>query len=123
MGVDRRAGTSPLGASVEELAAAPAKQKRTTTTKPVPVTMDGHEGLYLELTTAARFDDQMCGQDGMLIWEAGSGDGRVLDQPAADRYWLIDVDGRRVVISAMAPEPPPARPSSSSPGWPRRSPS
>lgn len=28
-------------------------------------------------------------------------DGRVLEAPATDRYWIIDVGGRRVVITAM----------------------
>ncbi len=27
----------------------------------------------------------------MQIWEAGA-DRRVLDEPATDRYWIIDVD-------------------------------
>ena len=91
----------PLGPTAEDLAAALAAQKQTTTTKPTPVTMDGHKGLYLELTTPRHFDYQACGPDGMQIWETSGTDGRVLGEPVTDRYWIIDVDGQRVVISAL----------------------
>ena len=97
----------PLGPTVADLAAALVAQKRTTTTEPVPVELDGHRGLYLELTSPTRLDDQACAPDGILIWEAGvHGDGRALDSPATDRYWIIDVGGRRVVISAVTSRRP-----------------
>jgi hypothetical protein len=91
----------PLGPTVKDFARALAAQKRTTTTKPIPVTVDGHEGLYLELTTPRRFDYQACGPDGMQIWEAGETERRVLGEPVTDRYWIMEVDGHRVVISGM----------------------
>jgi hypothetical protein len=93
--------SAPVGPTVDDLAAALARQERTTTTKPIPVTVDGHEGLYLELTSPRRFDYQACGPDGLQIWETGGTDGRVLGEPVTDRYWIIDVDGQRVVISAL----------------------
>ncbi len=91
----------PLGATVEDFAAALAAQKLTTTTAPVPVTVDNHAGLYLELTTPARFDYKACGPDGMQIWATGLTDPRALDESVTDRYWILDVDGQRVVICAM----------------------
>ena len=95
----------PLGPTVEDLAAALAAQQRTTTTKPVPVELGGHRGLYVELQSPTRLDYAACagGPDGgMLIWEAGkAGDGRGLEAPTTDRYWIIDVDGERVVVTAM----------------------
>lgn len=95
----------PLGPTVEDLAAALAAQQRTTTTEPVPVELDGHRGLYLELQSPTRFDYAACagGPDGgMLIWEAGeAGDGRGLEAPTTDRYWIVDVDGERVVVTAL----------------------
>ena len=97
-----RTSSSPIGPTVEDLAAALAAQRRTTTTKPIPVTVDAHEGLYLELTTPTRLDYHACGPDGMQIWEtAGTGSRRILDEAATDRYWILDVDGQRVVITAM----------------------
>lgn len=96
-----KSSSSAVGSTVEDLAAALARQDRTTTTKPIPVTVDGHEGLYLELTSPRRFDYQACGPDGMQIWATDGTDGRVLAEPVTDRYWIIDVDGQRVVISAL----------------------
>ena len=38
----------------------------------------------------------------MLIWETPSGStSRALEIAATDRYWILDVDGQRVVITAM----------------------
>ena len=93
----------PLGPTAADLAAALVAQKRTIATKPVAVELDGHRGLYLELTSPSHVDYQECAPGGgMLVWEAGTrGDGRVLEGPATDRYWILDVGGSRVVISAM----------------------
>jgi hypothetical protein len=93
-----------VGPAVEDLASALATQRRSTTTEPVPTQLGGYRGLYLELTLS-RADSDACNpkpKDGMLIWEtAVRGDGRVLDPPATDRYWILDLDGRRVVVTAM----------------------
>lgn len=88
-----------LGPTVEDLAAALVSQQRTTTTEPVPVELDGHRGLYLELRTPAACEPG----EGFLIWEAGeSGDGRILDVGTwTDRYWILDVGGQRVVVTAL----------------------
>ena len=96
-----KTSSSPIGPTVDDLAAALSAQKRTTTTKPTRVTLAGHEGLYLELTTPRGIDYQACGPDGMQIWETGGSADRVLDGSAIDRYWIVDVDGQRVVISAL----------------------
>jgi hypothetical protein len=94
----------PLGPTVEDLATALAAQKGTATTKAVPVVLDGHRGLYLELSSPAGLDYPSCGPDGgMLVWEAGDA-GRVLEVPSTDRYWIMDVGSQRVVISALTLE-------------------
>ena len=92
-----------LGPTVEDLAEALAAQKRTTTTRPAPVTLGGYRGLYLELTTPKGQDLKACSPDGMLIFEAGPGGERELPFPATDRYWILDIEGRRVVVTAMTP--------------------
>lgn len=91
----------PLGPTAQDFARALTAQKLTTTTKPVPVTVDNHAGLYVELTTPARFDYKKCGPDGMQIYATDVTDPRALGEPVTDRYWIMDVDGQRVVISAM----------------------
>jgi hypothetical protein len=93
-----------LGPTVEDLAEALAAQKRTTTTRPVPVTLGGYRGLYVELTTSEGMDSEACApQGGMVIFEAGQGGERALEFPATERYWILDIEGRRVVVSAMTP--------------------
>jgi hypothetical protein len=91
------------GSSVEDFARALAAQKVTTTTKAVPVSLDGHEGVYLEVTVPAGFDVRACRDEGLVLWEALS------EEPGADpgqvnRYWVVDVDGQRVVLSAATTE-------------------
>jgi hypothetical protein len=93
-----------LGPTVEDLAVALAAQKRTTTTRPVPTELGGYRGLYLELSTTDDLSSAACApQGGMLIFEAGPGNERVLEVAATDRYWILDIEGRRVVVSAMTP--------------------
>jgi hypothetical protein len=93
-----------VGPTVEDLAEALAAQKRTTTTRPVPVTLDGHRGLYVELTSQEGLDFESCGSEGdMALWKIGPELGRVFDFPATDRYWILDIEGRRVVVTAMTP--------------------
>ncbi len=93
-----------VGPTVEDLAEALAAQKRTTTTRPVPVTLDGHRGLYVELTSQEGLDFEACGPDGgMALWEIGPELGRLFEFPATDRYWILDIEGRRVVVTAMTP--------------------
>lgn len=87
---------------MEDFANALVAQKRTSTTEPIPVELDGHQGLYVELTSPANFNYTGCGEGEMLIFANTDGDdGRVLDLPATDRYWILDLDGQRVIIAAM----------------------
>ncbi|CAN7186862.1 hypothetical protein [Knoellia sp. LjRoot47] len=97
--------STPLGPSVQDLADALSDQQWTTTSTPVPATLGGHRGLYLELTSDPGVDFATCRSgDGMVLWESGSRDSqRVLEFAATDRYWILDVEGRRVVVTAMTP--------------------
>ena len=97
-------GPSPrLGPTVEDLAEALIAQKRTTTTQPTPVTLGGYRGLYLEVSLSEGADFKTCvASGGALLWEAGDV-GRVFEFPATDRYWILDIEGRRVVVTAMTP--------------------
>jgi hypothetical protein len=95
-----------VGPTVEDLATALAAQKLTTTNTPVPVSVDGHDGLYMELTTPTDFDYEGCELDvGFYIWKTVQKQigWRYIDEPGVDRYWILDVDGQRVVLDAYAP--------------------
>jgi hypothetical protein len=89
-----------LGPTVDDLAEALAEQRRTTTTPPVPATLGGYSGLYLELSFSEEVVEA-CGPEGeMVIFEAGP-DLRVFEGPSTERYWILDIEGRRVVVSAF----------------------
>lgn len=94
-----RAGNPPkVGPSVEDLASALTAQKVTTTTRPVPVSLDGHEGVYLEMSVPAGFDVSRCRDQELIAWtdtEEAAG----ADPGLVSRYWLLDVDGQRVVLA------------------------
>jgi hypothetical protein len=96
---------SEIGTSVTALAAALKAQKLTSVSESRPVSLDGHRGLYLELTVSAgvRFDD--CDDGGYFtLWEGMPADAQhTADSPGTvERMWILDVDGERVVLAATA---------------------
>jgi hypothetical protein len=85
-----------VGPTPRDLARALADQKHSTTTRPRPVTLDGHRGLYLELTTT----DTNAGCTSHGLWRSspdlayGQDVGRIVHH-----LWILDVDGTRLVIA------------------------
>ena len=66
----KRAGNPPtVGPTVQDLTTALADQKVTDTTAPVPVEVDGHDGLYVELSVAAAYDVRGCRDQELILWE------------------------------------------------------
>ena len=66
---------------------------------PVPVTVAGYHGLYVETSVPAHIDFGTC-QDGYFdSWISTSGGGRYQQGPGQrDSLWILDVDGYRLVI-------------------------
>lgn len=94
-----RAGDPPtVGPTVEDLTAALAAQKVTDTTEPVAVEVDGHAGLYVELSVPAGFDVSECRDQELIVWQGPGGETPGVDQEYISRYWVLDVDGQRVVL-------------------------
>lgn len=91
----RSAPAASAGDTVEDLAAALDAQKLTTATDPVPVAVDGHDGLYLEVSLPSKLDYGTCREDGLVLWD----DAPAWDGPTVTRFWILDVDGRRVVLT------------------------
>ena len=91
----RSGPAASVGDTVEDLAAALDAQRLTTATDPVPVAVDGHDGLYLELSTPADLDYATCQKDGLVAWD----DAPAWTEPAVTRLWILDVDGQRVVLT------------------------
>jgi hypothetical protein len=88
-----------VGPSVEDFATALAAQNVTTTTTPAPVSLDGHEGVYLELSVRADLDLSRCRDEAVGSWEAEGEATGGADPGFVHRYWVVDVDGQRVVLA------------------------
>ena len=88
--------TTRVGPTVRDLARALADQTGSTTTEPRPATLDGHRGLYLELTTP----DTNAGCTSHALWSSspdlvyGQDTGRIVHH-----LWILDVDGTRLVVA------------------------
>ena len=92
------------GTSVEDLAAALAVQELTRVSQPVPVSLGGHDGLYLELTAPRNISFEDCELDGNFgYWEGMPDDAQhtVGTPGTVDHTWILDVEGQRVVLVAI----------------------
>jgi hypothetical protein len=96
-------GAPPAGTSVEDLADALGAQKLSAASAPVPISLGGHEGLFLELKVPPNIDPDTCERDAYFVWEGLPGDAHhVLNDPGAiERLWILDVGGSRVVLAAI----------------------
>jgi hypothetical protein len=93
-----------VGPSVADLAGALTAQSSADGAQPVPVTIDGYRGLYVELSVPDGTDVYSCAggrstsstrgkvDDGSPRWQQGPGE--------IDMLWILDVDGDRITIAA-----------------------
>ena len=84
-----------VGPTVDDLATALAAQPGTDATDPVAVTIDGHEGTYLEYLNTG----EACGT--LTRWPSTAGDRLALNNER-DHVWILDVDGDRLVIDVFS---------------------
>ena len=97
---DTAAGLIDVGAHAKDLAAALGQQKRSRVTEPVPVTLDGYDGFYLELQAPPDLNFTDCPYD---VWDSTPGGGRYLQEPGqVDRIWIVDVEDDTIVFHATA---------------------
>jgi hypothetical protein len=83
------------GPSVEELASALVDQGSTETSEPTEVSLDGYDGIYLEVSGPV--DLGSCGAG------PGLANGRgIYSDDQLDRLWILDVDGQRLVVDAAS---------------------
>ena len=101
------------GPSVEELVRAIVAQRSRDASEPEPVTLDGHEGMFIEwsvpsdLIVTGDADFEGCdserpeGHEDFVSF-FGDGFGERYQQVAGqvDRLWILDVDGQRLVVDA-----------------------
>ena len=94
----------PTGPSVADLATVLADLPPYRSTDPVPTSLGGYDGLYLEISwptdlrTCTRREENRGA--GGLMGSAATGTDMALAGPgAAYRLWILDVDGERVMIA------------------------
>ena len=84
------------GPSVQNLAHALVAQRSTRTAAPEPVTVDGYRGLYVEIHSPVDMSECVNVAD---LWGSPGGRG-IYNDCQVDRVWILDVDGRRLVVNA-----------------------
>ena len=88
-------------AGVRALVGALVAQPGQRTSRPRPVTLDGYDGLYVELTQDGA-DVRGCHESMSTLWHATSGFGYGFGaNGSVIRCWVLDVDGQRIVVTAM----------------------
>jgi hypothetical protein len=87
----------PVGGSVDDLVQALTTLPAYHVSTPQPVDLGGAHGTYLEARIPRSYDDTTC--DGGAVQLPGN-PGTAVSGPApyTGRWWILDVDGRRVVI-------------------------
>jgi hypothetical protein len=101
-GRSKFAAAEDPGPSVEDLAEALVAQKGTETSDPVPVTIDGHSGLYLSYQVAKGIDVQKCEARAFDIFSTGPASWWLEASRERAAIWIVDVDGDRVVLAWVA---------------------
>ena len=93
------AGTDP-GPAVRDLAVAIYRQRGHYATAPVPVTLDGHTGLYLEVTGPGRKRLETCVDRTFTLWRGDDNLLSATDVPGTVfQIWVLDVNGHRIVVN------------------------
>jgi hypothetical protein len=91
----------PPGPSVDGLVQALASQPQRGASRPSAVELGGFTGTFMEMTVPARIDLADCHSGEFRTWIdpllAGA---RWLEPGQHDLLWIVDVDGRRLVIDA-----------------------
>lgn len=90
------------GPSVEDLAEALVAQKGAVTSDPVPVTLDGHHGLYLTYQVGKGIDVARCEEQAFDIFSTGPGAWYLETARERAAVWILDVDGERLVLAWVA---------------------
>ena len=90
------------GESVTELADALVAVPGRQATTPVPVTVGGYDGVYLEWSLSADLDPATCDDGEAVAWTAKIGRTRTHDPGEIDRIWILDVEGERILIDVLS---------------------
>ncbi len=100
--------SSTVGPTVEDFTTALAAQKMTRTTRPEPVEVDGYAGMYVEVSVPASVDLSECPNRELVLWQGRADEVAAVSREFMKRYWVLDVNGERVVL-AVATHPHPSK--------------
>ena len=90
--------------SVDAIADALVRQPLTSASRPRGVTLAGYHGLYMEVTTPTGFNYSKCDDAELNLWEGRPDGGYWTWMPGmVERLWILDVDGRTMVIHLAVP--------------------
>jgi hypothetical protein len=87
-----------VGPTVSDLAAAVRRQPVLDVTRPVPVTLAGYRGLYVEVTIPETVESGSCVDERVSLFESGGPDGYAWQGGYVGRWWILDVEGERMVV-------------------------
>jgi hypothetical protein len=87
------------GPSVKDLAEALVAQKGAETSEPVPVTIDGHKGLYLTYQVARGIDVLQCEAHAFDVFSTGPGAWYLEASRERAAIWILPVGGERLVLA------------------------
>jgi len=90
------------GPTVADLAQALVAQKGAVTSTPVPVSVDGHRGLYLTYQVGPGIDVMHCEAQAFDIFSTGPGAWYLEAARERAAIWILDVDGDRIVLAWVA---------------------
>lgn len=90
----------PVGPTVDDLANALATLPGIEATGPTEATLGNRPAKLVEFSLAA--DEEPCAPQGVKLWPIpGLSDPAPLESAARTRYWILDVQGTRLVVGAV----------------------
>ena len=88
----------PIGPKVDDLADALIKQPATIVKVDKPITVDGFSGRFLDYTADY---SRGCAAGHLNRWRTVSGSIREALDGERDQVWILDIDGKRIIIDAF----------------------
>ena len=86
-----------VGPTVADFAEALTRQPGLNVSEPRPISMDGKDGLWVDVKSAEGLVASTCEDATVSLFSAGSDDWE-WDQELQARWYILDVDGDRVVV-------------------------
>jgi hypothetical protein len=93
----------PPGPSVDDLSTALANMPGIEVTDLADVTVDGYSGTQLTMSAPDSFAGCNLPSEGYIIWQLPLGWTHIMTPGERDRVWILDVDGKRLVIVVREP--------------------